>query len=147
MNQSKPLTPAYIVWSCHGRKDTGLRFVATLCNLCNLCAPGDSKNVNGLGGETPSEDGYVEVLSASVWNFLVTFDLGGITTFRERERQKPCRAPESGRGPTLGSQERSGNTGSCRRLFLGRAGRVSACEGRNQRHVGLLRRRLEHRRI
>src|SRR5271157_4116105 len=98
MNQSKPLPSSYITWSCHGRKDTGLRFVATLCNLCNLCAPGDSKNVNGLGGETPSEDGYVEVLSASVWNFLVTFDLGGITTFRERERQKPCRAPESALG-------------------------------------------------
>src|SRR5271157_829612 len=127
MNQSKPLPSSYITWSCHGRKDTGLRFVATLCNLCNLCAPGDSKNVNGLGGETPSEDGYVEVLSAFVWNFLVTLNPGGITTFRERQRQKSCRAPQSRCRRTPGNQKRPGNTGSRWRLLLGSTSCVSAC--------------------
>ena len=51
-NQSKPLAPAYLIWSYLGGNVTG-----AVPNACNFGAPGDSKNENNVGGNN-SERGW-----------------------------------------------------------------------------------------
>ena len=55
-------------------------------------------------------------------------------------RGEGCRCPESGGGCHAGDGQVRANRRDFRRMLLGNPGRISACEGCDQRHVGILRR-------